>query len=104
MGRTTLKELVDNPLVKKQNDSIKKAAKKQIAYDENCQELSDEQLSQFRRVHYENQIMRRKEVISIRVLPSTIKKAKALGPGYTNILAKLIDLALDDPELIKKCL
>ena len=48
--------------------------------------------------------MRRKEVISIRVLPSTIKKAKALGPGYTNILAKLIDLALDDPELIKKCL
>lgn len=47
--------------------------------DEDCPELTAEQLSRFRRVHYENQILRRKEVISFRVLPLTIKKAKALG-------------------------
>lgn len=104
MGNTTLKTLANNPLSKEEKKQIKKASKNPVVFDDDCKELTDEQLSQFRKVHYENQVLRRKEVISIRVLPSTIKKAKALGPGYTNILSRLLDIALDDPELIKKCL
>ena len=104
MGRITLKEIMENPLTEEELKKIREAAKKPIVYDEDCPKLTDEQLSQFRRVHYENQLLRRKEVLSLRVYPTTILKAKALGPGYTNICAKLLDLALDDPELIKKCL
>lgn len=101
MEKVKLCEL--EPLTKKQKKQIQKAKRFDI-YDEDNPELSDEQLSQFRRVHYENQLLRRKEVLSLRVYPATISKAKALGPGYTNICARLLDLALDNPELIKKCL
>ena len=104
MGKTTLKEMMEKPLSEKEQEKIRKAAKRPVVYDEDCPELTDEQLSQFRKVHYENQLLRRKEVLSLRVYPTTISKAKALGPGYTNICAKLLDLALDDPELIKKAL
>lgn len=32
------------------------------------------------------------------------EKAKALGSGYSGILARMIDFCLNDPEIIKKCL
>lgn len=92
------------PLTQKEKKQLKEAAKRPIVYDEDCPKMTKEMLSQFKRVHQENELMRKKEVLSLRVYPSTIKKAKALGRGYTNILAKLLDLALDEPELIKKCL
>lgn len=92
------------PLTQKEKKQLKEAAKRPIVYDEDCPKLTKEQLSQFRRVHDRNQSLRRKEVLSLRVYPTTVLKAKALGPGYTNICARLLDLALDDPELIKKCL
>lgn len=104
MGRITLKEMIENPLTEEELKEIKEAAKRPIVYDEDCPKLTKEQLSHFRRVHDRNQSLRRKEVLSLRVYPTTVLKAKALGPGYTNICARLLDLALDDPELIKKCL
>ena len=45
-----------------------------------------------------------KHVVSIRLSPETIKKARALGDGYTSILARMIEHSLNDPEMIKKCL
>jgi hypothetical protein len=33
-----------------------------------------------------------------------MEKARALGKGYTSVLSRLLDAALNDEEMIKKCL
>lgn len=63
-----------------------------------------EMYAQFARLSQEKRAERRKQVLSLRVSPQTMAKAKALGKGYTGILSRLLDLAIDDPEMVKKCL
>lgn len=47
---------------------------------------------------------RRKMLVSIRLSPETFEKAKKLGRGYTGILSRLLDMALSNPDMVKKCL
>ena len=47
---------------------------------------------------------RRKQVLTLRVSAETMNKARALGTGYTGILSRLLEAALDDPDMIEKCL
>lgn len=46
----------------------------------------------------------RKQVIALRLSPETVSKAKATGKGYTGFLARLIENAMQDKELVKKSL
>lgn len=46
----------------------------------------------------------KKPVVAIRITPATLEKAKATGRGYTGFLSRLLDNAIDDPELVKKSL
>ena len=45
-----------------------------------------------------------KVTVLLRLSPATIEKAKLLGKEYTGILERLLDLAVNDPETVKKCL
>jgi uncharacterized protein (DUF4415 family) len=47
---------------------------------------------------------RRKQVLTLRVSTETMQKAKALGKGYTGILSRLLEEALNDPDMIERCL
>ncbi|MBQ6386158.1 MAG: hypothetical protein IJJ38_08340 [Lachnospiraceae bacterium] len=47
---------------------------------------------------------RRKQVLTLRVSAETMNKARALGKGYTGILSRLLEEALNDPEMIERCL
>jgi uncharacterized protein (DUF4415 family) len=69
-----------------------------VAYDEDAPELTIEQIKQFKRME------RTKQTVSIRLSPQTMAKAKALGKGYTSVLSRLLDVAINDDELVKKCL
>ena len=42
-----------------------------------------------------------KQTISLRLSPGTLNKAKALGKGYTSVLSRLLDLAINDEEMLK---
>lgn len=44
------------------------------------------------------------QVVSLRLSNETMKKAKALGKGYSGILSRMLDYCLDNPEIINKCL
>ena len=101
--RMSMDEL-NHPLTNEQIEMLKKAANSPIVYDEDCPEFTDEELKQFRRVHELKDQERRKGIVSLRLSQSSIKKAKALGPKYTAVLARMIEIGLDDPEMIKKCL
>ena len=65
-----------------------------VTFDEACPEMTDEMLMQFRRM----------DKVAIRISPGNMKKVKALGSDYPRILSHLLDLALNDAEMVKKCL
>ena len=91
-------------LTEEQRKKIKEAAKRPVVFDEDCPELTDEQLSEFRRVHQANRNERRRQNVTLRLKPQTIRKAKALGKGYTGILSRIVEDFLDDPVALKKYL
>ena len=100
MAKTTLKEL-KKELTTTELEELKKAEAKPIQFDEDCPELSLEQLLEFKRVNRAN---RTKPSISLRISPDTLQKAKQYGKGYTGLLSRLLDLAINDEELVRKCI
>ena len=56
---------------------------------------------QFKRINHEN---RTKPTISLRITPATLNKAKQYGKGYTGLLSRLLDIAINDEEMVKKCI
>lgn len=95
---------VTAPLTPEQKEMIKKASKMPIVYDEDSPELTDEELAQFRRVSDIRKEERRKQTVTIRLSSKSLNKAKSLGKGYTSVLSRLLEEALNDNEMIKRCL
>ena len=83
---------------------LREAAKRPPVYDEDNPPLTDEQLAQFYRVSEMNREERRKQNVTIRLKPRTIRIAKSLGKGYTGILSRIIEDTLDHPEKLEKYL
>lgn len=105
MGKTIRIRLDQlGPLTEEEKAMIKRAAEMPIVYDEDCPELTTEQLKQFKRVREIRDLDRKREVVSIRLKRETINKARAFGPKYTAILARMVEYGLDHPEIIEKCL
>ena len=73
-----------------------------IEFDEDCPELTDEELKQFRRVSAENRVDRNKQTVTLRLSPQALKKARSLGKGYTSVLSRILENALNDNETIRK--
>ena len=87
-----------------QRRKIKAIADRPITYDDEAPELTDEQYKAFAIMAEEQRKARKKELISLRLEPSTLEKAKMLGRGYTGVLSRLLTMALDNPEMVRKCL
>lgn len=83
---------------------LEKADKMPITFDEDCPELTEEQLKQFRRVSDIRQEERRKQTVTLRLSTPALNKAKSLGKGYTSVLSRILEAALSDNETIKRFL
>ena len=81
-------------LTPKEIAELEAAEKMPIVFDEDCPEMTSDMLKQFHRM----------DKIMIKISPSNLKKVKSFGPDYAKILSHLLDLALNDTELVKKCL
>jgi uncharacterized protein (DUF4415 family) len=77
---------------------------KPITFDEDCPQLSDAELAQFRRITDIRNEERKKQTVSLRLSPQALRKAKSLGKGYTSVLSRILEAALNDNELIKRSL
>ena len=73
-------------------------------YDYDCPELTEEELSQFRRISDVRNDNRRKQTVSLRLSPQALKKARSLGKGYTSVLSRMLEALLSNNEMIKKYL
>ena len=105
MGKTIRKTIdIKKEPSKEQIEMLERAESMPIVFDEDSPELSDEELAEFRRISESRKEGRRKQTISLRLSPQAVAKAKSLGKGYTSVLSRILEEALKDNELIKRCL
>lgn len=72
-----------------------------VSKDDEYPEFTKEELSKFKKISEEKKIDRQKQIVTLRLSGKALKKAKSLGKGYTSILSRIIEGALEDPEIIK---
>lgn len=100
MVKMSYKEI--NPtLSEEEMIELEKAASGLITFDDESPEMTEEMLEQFKHL---NKSGRNKRTASIRLSEKAQKFSKTYGKGYTSFLSRLIDAALDDAALVKKCL
>ena len=83
---------------------IEEASQKPVIPDEDTPELTLEQYAEMARLAKQRKSKTVKPVIALRISPDTLEKAKATGKGYTGFLSRLLDNAINDPELVAKSL
>lgn len=101
MTRMKLEDL-PKELTAQQRKMLDEVEKAPITFDEDCPELTDDQLKQFRRVSEQRKAENRKETITLRLSTRSLKKAKSLGKGYTTVLSRILEDALNDNDVIFK--
>ena len=80
---------------------LETAESKSPVFDSDSPEMTPEMLMQFKRINKETRV---KQTVSLRLSPGTLKKAKSFGKGYTAVLSRLLDLAINDDDMLRKCL
>ena len=81
---------------------IKTAMGKSGVPDEDAPELTLEQYAEMAAIARSKRSKQVKPVVALRVSISTLEKAKATGKGYTGFLSRLLDNAIDDPQMVAK--
>ena len=92
---------LSKPLSEEQKKMLESLKNRTAQPDEDCPELTDEQLSQMMRVSEQRREERRKQTVTLRLSPQALHTAKSLGKGYTSVLSRILESALTNPELIK---
>ena len=83
---------------------IEETASRPLVPDEDAPELTMEQYAQMAEIARKRRTEKVKPVLSLRVSLDTLEKAKATGKGYTGFLSRLLDNAINDPQMVAKSL
>lgn len=100
MVKMSFKDL-DKTLTSEEVQELEAAEKKNPVFDADSPEMTAEMLLQFKRINRED---RNKQTISLRISPKTLRIAKSYGKGYTSFLSRLLDEAIQDESLVRKCI
>ena len=76
-------------------------ADKLVTPDEDCSELTPAQIAQFKHIAAANREDRCKQTVTLRLSPQALRKAKSLGKGYTSVLSRILESALNNPEIVR---
>ena len=105
MGRTVKMTIrAGQKPTKAQIKRLKELGERPIVFDEDMPEYTLEELEAMRQAAIKRRAEQRKEVVAIRVSPETLRKAKAMGKGYTSFLSRLIDNAINDKDMVARSL
>ena len=83
---------------------IELAASMPVVPDEDAPELTLEQYAEMAEIARNRRSERVKPVVALRISPETLEKARATGKGYTGFLSRLLDNAINDPQMVRKSL
>lgn len=89
-------------LTEEEKKMLEEVERRPITFDEDCPELTEEQLKRFRRVSQQRKADNKKETVTLRLSARSLRKAKSLGKGYTSVLSRILEDALNDNEAILK--
>jgi len=92
---------IDVELTDKEKKELEKADAGSVLYDNESPEMTVEMLREFKAMGQKN---RAKQTASIRLSEKARRFSESYGKGYTSFLSRLIDAALDDATLVRKCL
>jgi uncharacterized protein (DUF4415 family) len=83
---------------------IKAAKKMPPVYDPECPPSTPEALAEFAAMAREIRKNQRNPapVVALRVKPDVLAKYKALGKGYTSVMADVLNYVADNPEILSK--
>ena len=100
MVKMSIKDL-DRTLSSEEMQELEAAEQMYPVFDADSPELTADMLQQFKRMSQED---RNKQTVSLRLSPRTLKIAKSYGKGYTSFLSRLLDEAIQNEELVRKCI
>ena len=100
MVKMSFKEL-DSKLSNEELRELEDVAARTIIFDDDSPEMTAEMLKQFKQMKQKGRV---KQTASIRLSEKAQRFSKSYGKGYTSFFSRLIDAALDDATLVKKCL
>ena len=95
-------EDLKKPLTKEQIAELESLKDIEPTPDEDCPAYSLEELKEMKRLADERRAEQNKQTVTLRLSPEALRKARALGKGYTSILGRILENALNDPETIRK--
>ena len=83
---------------------IREAKKKPLVYDPDCPPSTPETLAEFAAMARERKKNQRNPlpVIALRIQPEVLEKYKTLGRGYSGIMADVLRLAAENPEILSR--
>jgi uncharacterized protein (DUF4415 family) len=80
----------------------REAKKHPEEYDPECPPSSLEALAEFAAQARALRKRKAAPVVSVRLKPETLEKYKALGRGYSGIMADVLNYVADNPEILSK--
>jgi len=81
---------------------VKKAARKPINYTEEAPRSTPEALAEFAALRAAQKKKDTRPVVALRIQPEVLEKYKALGRGYSGIMADVLKFVADNPEILGK--
>jgi uncharacterized protein (DUF4415 family) len=81
---------------------LDEAAKYPIVYTNDCPEVTPEALKEFAMLAAERNMRKKRQTVTIRLVPDCLSKYKSLGKGYTGIMADVLKYVADNPKLLKE--
>ncbi|MCR5295864.1 MAG: BrnA antitoxin family protein [Clostridiales bacterium] len=83
---------------------IEAASARPVMTDDEAPELTLDQYAEMAALARSRRNRQVKPVIALRISIDTLDKAKATGKGYTGFLSRLLDNAINDPQMVAKSL
>jgi len=89
---------------RRMKEEVRAARKLPPANDPECPPSSPEALAEFAAMARERRKNRRNPlpIVALRIQPEVLAKYKALGRGYSGIMADVLRVAADNPEILSK--
>jgi uncharacterized protein (DUF4415 family) len=95
---------IPKEVIQRARKAVKEARKAPKVYDPDCPPSTPEALAEFAAMARELRKKRRNPspVVALRVKPDVLSKYKALGRGYTSIMADVLNYVADNPDILSK--
>ena len=102
MGITRSIIKVGQKPTKEQLKQIREIAKRPIHYTEDCPESTPEALAEFAAMARARRKRKTKPMVALRMESDALEKYKALGDGYTGIMADVLNYVANNPEILSR--